>query len=65
MGGGRPGLGRDGQAVAGREAVGHQPAVDHVPAGLPDQVVLEEVGVLVQEGLHLGQVGARTREVEL
>ena len=65
MGGGGPGLGGDGETVAGWETVGHQPAVDHVPAGLPDQVVLEEVGVLVQEGFHLGQVGARTREVEL
>ena len=56
MGGGGPRLGGDGKAVARGETVSHQPAVYHVSAGLPDEVVLEEVRILIQESLNLCQV---------
>ena len=54
-----PAVGRGGAGLAGWETVSHQPAVYHVSAGLPDEIVLEEIGVLVQESLHSRQVRAR------
>ncbi len=35
-----------------------QPGVYHGAAGLADEVVLKEVGILVEDGLHVGQLGA-------
>lgn len=39
-----------------RGGVRHQPAVHHVPGGLPDEVVLHKLLVLVQPRLHPGKL---------
>ena len=51
-----------GRGAARRQSVRKEPGVDHGTRGFAYEVVLKEVRVLVQHGLHVGQLGAATAQ---